>query len=216
MRPFLGRYPAFLQRSPEFRDLQQALEPELLELWAARDSALEQLCVETASWGLRYWEQTLGLPAEEGKDLEVRRSRVRSRLMGADVTTVSLLESVAGIYAKLPAKVEEHPERFWVDLLFDEAGGIPGDLEGLVEALREIMPAHLGWGFRFSLELEGDLRLGGAFGRWNRWAAPPRPGGPGQDAVAQHAPRGRPGGIVVHPAGAGANLGRRERIGLWL
>ncbi|WP_295764170.1 putative phage tail protein [uncultured Oscillibacter sp.] len=164
MRPFLGRYPAFLQRSPEFRDLQQALEPELLELWAARDSALEQLCVETASWGLRYWEQTLGLPAEEGKDLEVRRSRVRSRLMGADVTTVSLLESVAGIYAKLPAKVEEHPERFWVDLLFDEAGGIPGDLEGLVEALREIMPAHLGWGFRFSLELEGDLRLGGAFG----------------------------------------------------
>lgn len=164
MRPFIERYPGFLRGSPEFRDLQQALEPELVELWAARDSALEQLCVETASWGLRYWEQTLGLSAEAGKDLESRRSRVRSRLMGADVTTVSLVESMAGIYAGIPADVAEYPERFWLELLFDESHGLPRDLEGLVEALGEIMPAHLGWGFRFSLKLEGSMSAGGAFG----------------------------------------------------
>lgn len=164
MRPFIERYPKFLRGSPEFRDLQQALEPELLELWAALEGAMDQLCVETASWGLRFWERTLGLPVDEGKDLEARRSRVRSRLMGADVTTVSLVERVAEIYTGIPAKVEELPEQFWVDLLFDESAGLPRDLEGLVEALREIMPAHLGWGFRFSLELEGALRVGGTFG----------------------------------------------------
>lgn len=164
MRPFIERYPKFLRGSPEFRDLQQALEPELLELWAAREGAMDQLCVETASWGLRFWERTLGLPVDEGKDLEARRSRVRSRLMGADVTTVSLVERVAEIYTGIPAKVEELPEQFWVDLLFDESAGLPRDLEGLVEALREIMPAHLGWGFRFSLELEGALHIGGTFG----------------------------------------------------
>lgn len=164
MRPFIGRYPVFLRRSPEFRDLQQALEPELLELWAARDSALEQLCVETASWGLRYWEQTLGIPAEAGKNLEARRSRVRSRLLGADITTVSLVESVAGIYAGIPANVAEYPERFRLELLFNEGQGLPRDLEGLVEALREILPAHLGWGFRFLLELEESMRIGGAAG----------------------------------------------------
>ena len=32
MRRFIERYPVFLRRSPEFRDLQEALEPELLEL----------------------------------------------------------------------------------------------------------------------------------------------------------------------------------------
>lgn len=112
MRPFVARYPAFLRKSPEFRDLQEALEPELLELWAARDGAMDQLFVESASWGLRYWERTLGLSSEAGKDLEARRSRVRSRLLGADVSTVSLVERVAEIYAKLPARVEEHPERF--------------------------------------------------------------------------------------------------------
>lgn len=177
MRPFIGRYPVFLRRSPEFRDLQEALEPELLELWAARDSAMDQLCVETASWGLRYWERTLGLPAETGKDLEARRSRVRSRLLGADVSTVSLVETVAEIHAGLPARVEEHPERFWADICFDEAGGVPRNLEDLVEALREIMPAHLGWGFRFSLELEGGLRLGGAFGTQTALPVPEAPDG---------------------------------------
>ena len=161
MRPFIERYPRFLRESPEFRDIQEALEPELLELWTARDSALDQLCVETASWGLRYWERTLGLPAEAGKDLEARRSRVRSRLMGADVSAVSLVESVAEIYAGLPAKVEEHPERFWADVFFDEAGGVPRNREGLTEALREIMPAHLSWGFRVSMEAEAPLCLGG-------------------------------------------------------
>lgn len=177
MRPFIGRYPVFLRRSPEFRDLQEALEPELLELWTARDSAMDQLCVESASWGLRYWERTLGLPAEAGKDLEVRRSRVRSRLLGADVSTVSLVERVAEIHAGLPARVEEHPERFWADICFDEAEGVPRDLEGLVEALREIMPAHLGWGFRFSLELEGSLRLGGTFGTQTALPVPEVPDG---------------------------------------
>ena len=41
-------------------DIQEALEPELLDLWSARDGALAQLCVETATWGLRYWEETPG------------------------------------------------------------------------------------------------------------------------------------------------------------
>jgi len=164
VRSFIDRYPRFLQNSPEFRDIQQALEPELLALWAARDGAQEQLCVETAGWGLRYWEQTLGLPVDGERDVEARRRRVRSRLMGVDVTTVSLVERIAEIYTGLPAEAAEDPARFWVELLFDEAGGVPRDMEGLVEALREIMPAHLGWGFRFSLAIQGRLGVGGAFG----------------------------------------------------
>ena len=51
MRPFISRYPAFLAASPEFCDIQQALEPELLDLWTAWESSLDQLCVETATWG---------------------------------------------------------------------------------------------------------------------------------------------------------------------
>lgn len=172
MRPFLPRYPGFLARSPEFRDLQRALEPELADLWEARDSALDQLCAETASWGLRYWEQTLGLPVDEGKDLESRRSRVRARLMGADVTTVVLVKRVAEIHTGLPTEIVEFPNRFWVELVFSLNSGSPKDIAGLIETLREIMPAHLGWGFRFSLEMRATLHLGGGPGAVARVGIP--------------------------------------------
>ena len=50
MKPFVARYPAFLAGSAEFRDIQEALEPELLDLWSARDGALAQLCVRERTW----------------------------------------------------------------------------------------------------------------------------------------------------------------------
>lgn len=145
MRPFITRYPAFLAGSAEFRDIQEALEPELLELWAARDSALAQLCVETASWGLRYWERTLGLPAEAGKDLEARRSRVRSRLMGADVSTVSLVESIAEIWSGQRAEVTEHANEFCFEIRFMELSGVLPNIRDINASIRELIPAHLQW-----------------------------------------------------------------------
>ena len=95
MRKLIARYQDFYAGSPEFVDLQEALEPEALALWEARDGLLDQLVVETATWGLKYWEQTLGIPVDEAKELDYRRSRIKSRLRGAGVTTVALIQNVA-------------------------------------------------------------------------------------------------------------------------
>ena len=69
MRALISRYPDFYAGSAEFVDLQTALEPEVLELWTARDGLLDQLAVETATWGLQYWEKTLGLSVEQSKEI---------------------------------------------------------------------------------------------------------------------------------------------------
>jgi len=160
MRPFIDRYPRFLRGSPEFRDLQQALEPELLELWAARDSALEQLCVETAGWGLPYWEKTLGIPVDGEKDPEVRRSRIRVKLLGADVTTVELVRNAAEIWSGHPAEVTEYAGEFRFEIAFTGTNGVPPGLRELAEALRELLPAHLGWGLAFFSETSAALNVG--------------------------------------------------------
>lgn len=161
MRPLITRYPNFLAGSAEFCDIQQALEPELLELWAARDSVLNQLCVETATWGLEYWERTLGIPVDEGADLDSRRSRVRVKLLGADVTTVALIRSAAEIYSGGPAEVLEFAEQFRFEIDFAGVSGVPANIRDLIGSLREIVPAHLGWGFRFSTAFQGSLQVGG-------------------------------------------------------
>lgn len=147
MRPLIARYPDFLAGSAEFVDLQQALEPEILALWEYRDSVLDQLSVDTASWGLKYWEQTLGIPVEEGKDLDFRRSRVKAKLRGAGVTTVAMIRDVAESYSNGEVAVTQYAEEFRLEIKFVGTIGIPPNMDDLTKTLREIMPAHLQWDY---------------------------------------------------------------------
>lgn len=147
MRPLIARYPDFYAESAEFMDLQEALEPEVLALWEYRDSVLDQLDVETATWGLKCWERTLGIPAEEGKDLGFRRSRIRSKLRGAGVTIVAMIQNVAESFSNGEVAVKEYADRFRLEIKFVGTVGIPPNMEDLTQALREIMPAHLQWDY---------------------------------------------------------------------
>lgn len=147
MRALIARYPDFYAGSPEFVDMQNALEPEALALWTARDSLMDQLCVNTATWGLQYWEQTLGITVEQGKDLEHRRSRIRSKLRGSGVTTVALIESVAESFSNGDVAVTEYPQAYRLEIKFVGTIGIPPNLEDLTASLREILPAHLAWNY---------------------------------------------------------------------
>ena len=147
MRALISRYPDFYAGSPEFTDLQAALEPEVLDLWTARDGLLDQLAVDTATWGLRYWEQTLGIAVEQEKDPEFRRSRIRSKLRGAGVTTMALIESVAESFSNGEVELTEFPPQFRLEIKFVGSVGIPPNMDDLTAALREIMPAHLQWDY---------------------------------------------------------------------
>ena len=147
MRKLIARYQDFYAGSPEFVDLQEALEPEALALWEARDGLLDQLVVETATWGLKYWEQTLGIPVDEAKELDYRRSRIKSRLRGAGVTTVALIQNVAESFSNGAVAVTEYPAQYRLEIKFVGTIGIPPNMDDLTASLREIVPAHLQWDY---------------------------------------------------------------------
>ena len=132
MRALIARYPDFYAGSPEFVDLQDALEPEALALWAAQGGLMDQLCVNTATWGLQYWEKMLGIPVEQGKDLEYRRS---------------LIESVAESFSNGDVAVTEYPAQYRLEIKFVGTIGIPPNMDDLTASLREIVPAHLQWDY---------------------------------------------------------------------
>lgn len=147
MSILLARYPEYLQHSAEFSDIQQALEPERLALWQAQDGLCDQLNVNSATWGLKYWETALGIPVEIAKETDFRRSRVKSKLRGAGVTTVALIQSVAESFSNGDVEVTEQAERYRVTIKFVGTIGIPPNMDDLTASLREIMPAHLGWDY---------------------------------------------------------------------
>ncbi len=129
----------------------------MLALWERRDSVMDQLSVETATWGLKYWEQTLGIPVEEAKEAEFRRGRIRAKLRGAGVTTVAMIQNVAESFSNGEVAVTEFSDLFRLEIKFVGTVGIPPNMDDLTEALREIMPAHLQWDYVILYNTHGTL-----------------------------------------------------------
>ena len=145
MNSLISKYPDFYINSPEFVDIQAALEPEILELWNAKNSILAQLDVETATWGLKFWEQTIGIAVDESKDLNHRRSTIKAKLRGAGTTTLEMVKSIAESFSNGKVELIEHSAISKVELHFISRLGIPPNMEDLTTTLREVFPAHLTW-----------------------------------------------------------------------
>lgn len=139
--------PDVWDKSAEVIALQGAMEPSVAEAWAARDGLLEQLNVETATWGLEYWEKSLGLPVEVGKDAAYRRTRILSKLRGQGTTTVAMIKNVAESFSNGQVDVLEHPAEYRFDVKFTGTIGLPPNMDDLTAAMEEIKPAHLAYGY---------------------------------------------------------------------
>lgn len=147
MKTLMSYLPDEHENSKETVTIQNAIQPELDLVWAARDDLLLQLNPNTATWGLVSWEDALGLTTDETKNLEYRRARVVAKLRGRGTTTVALLKEVAESIANSVVNVVEVAAEYRVEIHLDGTPEILSVLSELRESLDEIMPAHLEWGF---------------------------------------------------------------------
>lgn len=149
MKDLMDYLPEGYQNSPETAAVQKAIQPELDMIWLARNDLLLQLNPNTATWGLKLWEEALGLSADPGKDLAFRRTRVVSKLRGSGTTTVAQIKNVSESFSNGEVEVEEIFSEYRVEIHFTGTIGVPPNLEDLRDALNEIMPDHLAWEFVF-------------------------------------------------------------------
>mgnify|MGYP002510825335 FL=1 len=134
-------YPA----SRETTAFQEALQPEVALLWEVRDDLLAQLDLYTATWGLDYWEDALGLLNGQGVDLDTRRRQIAAKLQGRATTTPQVVKDVAETLLGVQVRVVEIFGEYRVELV-GEDGFRPGiGAVRLRAQLRDIMPAHLDW-----------------------------------------------------------------------
>ena len=87
--------PGFYGLCRETKAIEDALEEGISGAQAARDDCFLQLDLNTATWGLDYWEDAYGIPREAGKDYAYRRTRILSKMRGSGTTTAALIQNVA-------------------------------------------------------------------------------------------------------------------------
>lgn len=162
MRDLMSYLPVNYDGSAETRIIEEAIQPEQAALWKGRESLLEQLDPQTATWGLAYWEEAFGIAVDGSKGLDVRRSKIIARIRGMSTTTVELLTNVARSF--LPdsqVSVTEVYGEYRVEINFIAPNRLPHGMDDLAEVLDEIMPAHLQW--MYVITISPTLYVGGHF-----------------------------------------------------
>lgn len=137
---------------------QEALQPEISQLWENQTFFVAQLWPSTATWGLSHWENALGITVDVSKSDEYRRTAIVAALRGAGTSTVAALQSVAESFSNGSVDVVEYPGEYRVEIRFTSIVGVPPNMEDLTVAVTDMMPAHLEWAFVYQYRTNGMLR----------------------------------------------------------
>lgn len=138
-----------LQSAPDYYSTSRVYAA-ILEAWAKefhtrkdkQDDLALQLYVQTATWGLDYWESEYKVIADPGDSYEVRRARLMSKLKGLGTFNPEEARGLANAYSKgLIAEYLAVPGEYAFKTRHDVDDLI--DYKGLVAAFEEMKPAHL-------------------------------------------------------------------------
>lgn len=130
---------------------------EIINLNLQIKDVLRQFFIDHATWGLARWEAICGIPIDENKPEEQRRSVIKSKIRGAGTVTLAVIKNVADSFQNGEIKVEENFADYEVVITFIGKRGVPPNENDVRAALREIVPAHLNLKFQYTYLLWNEL-----------------------------------------------------------
>ncbi|WP_195983950.1 putative phage tail protein [Clostridium sp. D33t1_170424_F3] len=147
--------PDYYQRNgeTETEKMQDTIDPAIAaaqEAWGVGkeleeqpgDSFVQQLLVNTTTWGLKLWEKLYGLDTDPSKSEKDRRARILSKMRGKGTTTRDMIQNLAESFVNGNIMIQEYPESNRFTIQFGDIG-VPPLLDDLSAAIDEIKPAHL-------------------------------------------------------------------------
>lgn len=108
------------------------------------DKNFGKLHIDTADYTLDRWEKEYGIEVNSSKDIDFRKSVIKSKMRGTGTVTIKLIKEVAESYVNGGVDIVEHNDEFYFIVKFIGVKGIPPNLEDLKEEIENIKPAHLG------------------------------------------------------------------------
>lgn len=122
-------------------------------LYREIEDTLKQCFVETATWGLDYWEDMLFLPRVTGKTYDERRSIIYTRMRATRTTTVEVVKELASaFFSPENVTVTEHNSNYSFNIEFENIKVSTAKLQDVINVLEIYKPAHLNYDFTFSVK----------------------------------------------------------------
>lgn len=156
MKEFVKMLPSYYYESNEVVSIQDSIEKQYEILEQCKEDLINQLFVNTATWGLSYWEKRFGIDVDITKSYEYRRSRLKSKMRGMGTVTNSLIKNVANSFDNGTVDVIEGLNNL-LTIKFIDRTGTPPNLLDLKFAINEIKPAHLAVLYEFAYLLISNI-----------------------------------------------------------
>ena len=153
----IDELPSFYHESAEVATIMQGHEYAIDRANLEADDLLNQLFVESATWGLDIWERIFGIETVLNKPIDERRYVLLAKIRGHGSLTKQKLTEVAGAFYGGEVVVTDEPESYRVRVKFVSNYGVPPNLEDVRKSLGEIIPAHLELVFDYSYLLIRDV-----------------------------------------------------------
>ena len=103
----------------------------------------EQANPETATWGLRYWEQRYGIEVDESRSLAARRADIIARRGARAPMNPERLKRIIQVLTHCETIVEDYvaPYTFGIFLKADNAESV--DIIQITKRVKKIKPSHM-------------------------------------------------------------------------
>lgn len=142
--------PPFVCQINEIKATYDVQGRELGSLNYSISDLLKQCFIDTATWGLLYWEDEYGIETNLSLSYEQRREILKAKKRGQGTTTKSMLKNAAEAFSGGEVSIIEENENYLFVIQFVGVKGIPQNMQAFMNMLEDIKPAHLTYNFKYT------------------------------------------------------------------
>lgn len=144
-----GLVPEFVSEKLEMQELYVTQGQEMGYLQFALEDTINQCSLDVATWGLARWEKLFDVGTNMLLSYERRRELVSAKLQGQGTVTMEMIRNMAEVFSGSDVEVVEDNANNGFTVRFIGTKGIPQNMQGFIEILEMIKPAHLSYGFEY-------------------------------------------------------------------
>ena len=121
------------------------------------EKTLNQFFVDSATYGLDYWEKMLGI-SKNNNDIQTRRENIKAKMRSRGTTNIKVIKNICEAYSNGIVEIIVNHSDYSFVVNFVGSIGMPQAFEELDKTINEIKPCHLAHSYKFNYITNKQLK----------------------------------------------------------
>ena len=153
---------SLINKLPSFYDnditkpIQDSFSVEANSINDEVENTLNQFYVDSATFGLDYWEKMLGI-SKNNNDIQTRRANIKAKMRSRGTTSIEVIKNICEAYSYGEVEIVVDHSNYSFEINFIGSIGVPKAFAELDKTINEIKPCHLAHSYKFNYNTHSNL-----------------------------------------------------------